>query len=150
MGGTGIFVEVKGQREVIAGLRLAGAKYMAAYVAAFKAFLLEVEERVRRRIVENGLHKEGELRDSVRSRILRLDTTEIAGEVRVEIVYAAIHEFGGVITAKREYLVFQLDDGTWVKTRSVAIPAQPYLGPVVESLIPDVNKIIVGHMERFL
>jgi len=146
----GFFVEITGQRETIAGLRLAGQKYMLAYIAAFKAFLLEVEERVRRSIVEKGLQREGELRDSVRARILSLNTSGISGEVRVEAVYAAIHEFGGIITAKREYLVFQLDDGSWVTTRTVAIPATPYFQPVIESLLPHINEIIVGHMRRYV
>jgi phage gpG-like protein len=146
----GFFVELSGQKEVIAGLRKCGARYMFAYVQAFKAMLLEVEERVRRSIVEQGLQREGELRDSVRARILSLNTSGIEGEVRVSVVYAAIHEFGGIITAKREYLVFQLDDGEWVRTKSVAIPARPYFQPVIESMLPHIDEILVQNMKRFL
>lgn len=49
------------------------------------------------------------------------------------VVYAAIHEFGGVIRPTNgPYLVFQTDDGNWVATRSVTIPARPYVRPAID------------------
>ncbi|MDO9745914.1 phage virion morphogenesis protein [Glaesserella parasuis] len=41
--------------------------------------------------------------------------------------YAAIHQFGGVITPKKgKYLVFKIGD-RWVMTDKVEIPARPFL-----------------------
>jgi len=48
-------------------------------------------------------------------------------------VYAAIHEFGGVITAHTTRgLIFQIE-GQWIRTHSVTIPAKPYLRPVFDT-----------------
>lgn len=49
-----------------------------------------------------------------------------------QVVYGAIHEFGGVITPKMApALVFQTADGEWHTVQSVTIPARPYLRPAV-------------------
>lgn len=41
--------------------------------------------------------------------------------------YAAIHQFGGVITPKKgKYLVFKIGD-SWIMTDKVEIPARPFL-----------------------
>lgn len=41
--------------------------------------------------------------------------------------YAAIHQFGGVITPKKgKYLIFKIGD-RWVMTDKVTIPARPFL-----------------------
>lgn len=49
-----------------------------------------------------------------------------------QVVYGAIHEFGGVITPKSApALVFQTADGEWHVVQSVTIPARPYLRPAV-------------------
>jgi phage virion morphogenesis protein len=43
-------------------------------------------------------------------------------------IYAAIHQFGGVIVPKNgRALVFKLG-GNWVRAKKVTIPARPYLG----------------------
>lgn len=48
-------------------------------------------------------------------------------------VYAAIHEFGGVIRATHApFLVFMTKDGKLVRTKSVTIPARPYIRPVMD------------------
>jgi phage gpG-like protein len=48
-------------------------------------------------------------------------------------VYAAIHEFGGKIKAKRkEWLVFQLPNGEWRKTKEVTIREKRYARSAME------------------
>ena len=48
-------------------------------------------------------------------------------------VYAAIHEFGGIILPiNGPYLVFMGKDGHLVKTKSVHMPARPYLRPALD------------------
>lgn len=48
-------------------------------------------------------------------------------EVGTNVKYAAIHQFGGVISARnRPYLRFKVGD-QWVTKRSVTIPARPFL-----------------------
>lgn len=49
------------------------------------------------------------------------------------VVYARIHEYGGVIKAKNApYMVFQTSDGAWHSVKSVKIPARPYLRPAFD------------------
>ncbi|MGL4885387.1 MAG: phage virion morphogenesis protein, partial [Aeromonas veronii] len=44
-------------------------------------------------------------------------------------IYAAIHQFGGVIKAKTSQgLAFTLANGDGVVTQSVTMPARPFLG----------------------
>ena len=51
--------------------------------------------------------------------------------VGTNLIYARIHEQGGTITPKKSaYLVFQVG-GRWVKTKSVYIPARPYMEPAL-------------------
>lgn len=53
------------------------------------------------------------------------DKTAVIGTNRI---YAGIHQFGGVITAKKaKYLRFKIN-GREVFAKSVAIPARPFLG----------------------
>jgi HK97 gp10 family phage protein len=48
-------------------------------------------------------------------------------------IYAAIHEFGGIILPTNgPYLVFKGSDGNWVKTKSVHMPARPYIRPAID------------------
>lgn len=46
----------------------------------------------------------------------------------VNRIYAAIHQFGGVIAAKAGSLRFRLFGGGFATVKSVTIPARPYLG----------------------
>lgn len=47
--------------------------------------------------------------------------------VGTNVVYAAIHQFGGVIKPKEgKYLTFKIGD-KWVKIKEVNIPARPFL-----------------------
>lgn len=53
-----------------------------------------------------------------------------------------IHESGGVINAKRKkWLVFNVN-GQWVKTKSVTIPARPFLAPALEANRKEISRII--------
>lgn len=67
------------------------------------------------------------LRDSVNYRVDGSNAVEVgAGGIARD--YAAIHQFGGTITAKGKALRFRLASGQFVTVRSVRIPARPYLG----------------------
>jgi phage gpG-like protein len=52
---------------------------------------------------------------------------EIVGRVGSPVVYAAIHEYGGIIKPKKgKYLVFQIGDKT-IFTKKVTMPKRPWL-----------------------
>ena len=46
----------------------------------------------------------------------------------VNRIYAAIHQFGGVIRAKSGALKFAIPDGGFAVVKVVRMPARPYLG----------------------
>jgi HK97 gp10 family phage protein len=60
------------------------------------------------------------------------------------VVYAKIHEFGGVIKARNKpFLAFQVDGGDWVFTKSVTIPARPYMRPACDEHQNEVKEAII-------
>lgn len=85
----------------------------------------------------------GGLQGSITYRAGRTDVT-----VGTNKVYGAIHQFGGEIQAKGQFLVFRIGNRL-VKTRSVTIPARPYLGISSEDreMILDV---VSGALDRAL
>lgn len=49
-------------------------------------------------------------------------------EVGTNVLYAAIHQLGGIIRAIGDFLAFTLADGRKIFAKSVTIPARPFLG----------------------
>lgn len=90
---------------------------------------------------------EGHLRDSISS-----SSGRDYAEWGTNRIYAAIHQFGGTIKPKRaSALHFRLANGAFVSTKSVTIPARPFLGtsPDDESHILDMLRArIAGIVNR--
>lgn len=76
----------------------------------------------------------GRLRSSI-THDVREGGNSIEGVIGSNVIYARIHELGGVIRPKTPggKLRFQTKEGAWVTTDSVTIPARPYLAPAVNS-----------------
>lgn len=84
-----------------------------------------------------GTHR---LQRSVKSRVSSRGDKFI-GVVGSPVVYAAIHEYGGVIRPKNsKYLTFQIN-GKWVRTTQVNMPARRWLSKSVEDSFPTIKKI---------
>lgn len=84
------------------------------------------------------LRDSGRLRDSFQRGALGRDRVE-AG---TNVIYAAIHQFGGTIRARSApALSFPLPGGGWVRTDQVTIPARPFAG---------VDSDDLGHMRRIV
>lgn len=83
------------------------------------------EESLRKKLFGGKtLTRDGHLGDSISS--AATDTQAKWGSNRI---YAAIHQFGGVIKAKTSKgLAFQLADGKDVVVSQVTMPARPFLG----------------------
>ncbi len=94
-----------------------------------------------------------------RSIIKQVEPTRLRARVGiVELKYARIHEFGGIIRAKNKpYLRFFIPDaktrdtmtarvratkgsGHWVSVKQVRILKRPYLGPGLEHSIPVIRR----------
>lgn len=68
----------------------------------------------------------------------------------VNSIYAAIHQFGGTITAHGGgTLKFKTPDGNYAQARSVTIPARPYLPGSLDELDADtIFEILVHHLTQ--
>ncbi|MCB0072832.1 MAG: HK97 gp10 family phage protein [Caldilineaceae bacterium] len=108
------------------------------------------ERAIKEKIKERGLIDSGRLRSSVGWLKLN-DKTVVVGVFN--LVYAAIHEFGGVIRAKGGgYLRFRTKDGQWHTVKEVTIPARPYVRPAfyenVDEALGEFGRLLVEHFER--
>lgn len=66
------------------------------------------------------------LQKSVKSIVTWLGN-KISGRVGSPVVYAAIHEYGGIIRPKNaKYLVFRIE-GKWIRTKKVTMPKREWL-----------------------
>lgn len=86
------------------------------------------------------------LQHSVKSRV-NVRGTAISGRVGSPVVYAAIHEFGGIIKPKKaKYLVFQID-GTWIRTKQVTMPKREWLAKSLKDVQGRIESIFGRHIE---
>jgi len=75
--------------------------------------------------------RSGRLRGSITHRVT-LSGDRVRGELGTNVIYARIHELGGVIRPKTaKYLKFQID-GQWRSVKQVIMPARPFLRPAFE------------------
>lgn len=83
------------------------------------------------------------LRNSITYRIENNGMTGVVGTNVNTIPYARIHEFGGVIAAKRaKYLRFQIA-GKWISRRSVTMPKRSYLHSALKDMEPKIKEEIL-------
>jgi len=61
-------------------------------------------------------------------------------------IYAAIHQFGGTITAKKGSLAIGDPKGAFAMVKSVRIPARPYLG-ISDEDQREIERILLRHAE---
>jgi phage gpG-like protein len=67
---------------------------------------------------------------------------DLTGWLKGSVVYAGIHEYGGVIKPKKgKYLKFKINGG-WVSVKQVVIPKRPMLRPAIEDNLGTVGKLI--------
>jgi phage gpG-like protein len=117
-------------------------KFRDALVNGLKQAMLFAEGEAKKNLTggpRNVKTVSGYLRRSIKSTV---DSSKLEGSIGSDVIYAAIHEYGGTITAKKgPYLVFQAN-GSWVKTSSVKIPERPYLRPALFGNVDKIGKII--------
>ena len=88
----------------------------------------------------------GRLRQSIRSDTT-LEGDTVVGSIGSNVVYAAIHELGGVVQARAsKYLTFRTAEGDWTSATQVKIPARPYLQPAIEENWNRIEDIILSRL----
>jgi len=108
--------------------RTSGEKLLPAVKAG--GFVVEgaAEINIREKLYR---HPTGNLMNSINVKAGKTTAHSASVTIGTNVIYAAIHEFGGTIKAKNApYLCFVVD-GNFVKTKSVEIPARPYLRPAL-------------------
>lgn len=74
-----------------------------------------------------------------------------AGFGNKSIVYARIHELGGVILPKTAAaLRFKTADGAWHTVKKVVIPARPYMRPSAEERTPLLVEQLQTAINRYI
>ena len=91
-------------------------------------------------------------RTLVDSRRLLLSITHRAGRDQVtvgtNVIYAAIQQFGGTITARKaQALVFNIPGAGWATVRSVTLPARPFIG-LSDADRAEIPRIVVDTVRR--
>lgn len=89
------------------------------------------------------LLKDGHLRDSI-----TYEATSTSVEVGTNLIYAAIHQFGGTIKpVNAAALKFKLPNGAWVTAAQVTLPARPYLGIGQNERI-EITEVVEAYVTR--
>lgn len=95
-----------------------------------------------------GLHKTGQLGDSIQIYDKEAWSVKVGSR---GVIYAAIHEFGGIISAKRAKALHWIGkDGKDIFAKSVRIPARPYLRPAVDENQKQITRAIGDDVKRKL
>lgn len=90
------------------------------------------------------LSDSGILKGSIHS---SADSESVA--VGTNLIYAAIHQFGGPIRIKNAKALKFMIGGKWINKKEVEIPKRSYLG-VSDDDLEAINEIIEDHMEEHL
>jgi HK97 gp10 family phage protein len=65
------------------------------------------------------------------------------------VIYAKIHEFGGVIVPRHAKALRFKVDGQWIITKKVTIPARPYLRPALDHM-DEIKQAIIDALRGLL
>ena len=84
------------------------------------------------------------MKNNVLSRSFHLDVTDRYAKLGTPMIYAAIHQFGGIIKG-RPWLMFQYGPGKkdWATVAQVKIPARPFF-PVENGRLTEKAAKIIG------
>ena len=130
---------------------LAGKVTGGAMQPAAKAggFVIEGHAKIN---VRNNFdkHPTGNLMGSINTKVTKVKAESVEVTVGTNVVYAAIHEFGGTIKAKnKKALVFEID-GEIKMVKSVIIPARPYMRPAVDNNLTAIRDTITYHLKKLV
>ena len=130
-----------GMRKIAAGIP--GGIYSAVVKACS---LIEIRAKTHHLAGHTLKARTHRLQHSVKSLVYHFSNTVI-GRVGSPVVYAAIHEYGGIIRRKNaKYLVFRIE-GKFVRTKKVTMPARRWLSKSVEDVKPQIERIFGREVE---
>lgn len=77
--------------------------------------------------------RSGTLSRSIHSEVAESGRRHVVIHIGTDLIYAAIHEFGGTIKPKGKFLRFQGQSGEYVFVKQVTIRPHPYLRPAFDT-----------------
>ena len=89
----------------------------------------------------------GDLTNSIMVEKDKKTATSASVNVGPSMIYAAIHEFGGVIKAKAARALHFVVDGQHRVAKEVVIPARPYLRPAVDEHLPEIQAAVEASLK---
>lgn len=111
------------------------------------AGVFALEALVKENIVSNFTMRSGNLLNNWNTRIESRSATQATAVLSTSTVYAAIHEFGGVIRPTHARMLAWTDEsGVFHMASSVTIPARPYLRPAMDEGKQDIGEAILGEL----
>ena len=132
----------------------------------FKGELSKLSEQVRGQnlvtalkagalIVENAAKQKCPKRTRTLSRSIHVETASSQGDkvevdIGTDVVYAAIQEFGGVITPKKAKMLHWTEGGQSIFAHKVTIPAHPYLRPAMDENKDAIQAEITATLKQLL
>jgi len=85
----------------------------------------------------------GHLRRSIQGR-----SVKDKGILSSDVIYSAIHEYGGIIVpVKANALKFKIGEN-WITTQKVVMPKRPFLKPALEDNMKDLETIIKNEVMK--
>ncbi len=154
---TAIKLTAVNGKQVRAGLRkLSEAARGEVISDTLWAMGLFVETQAKLNITTWDLIESGNLRASIHPNSPDVDEKAARGSITIgtNVVYAAIHEFGGFIRPRNARMLFWTGkDGKTHAAHVVHMPAKPYLRPAVKDHLPELEQIaattIMAMIARF-
>ena len=140
-------IKLNGDKELIAKLVKMDGDLAGTLEAAVISGALIVQNDAK----ERAPYLTGTLIRSIHSETTEKSPQRVVVQVGTDVVYAAIQEFGGIITAKNgPYLRFKTRNGNWVTTASVNIPPHPYLRPSLDENKDKVQKEVIDTLRELV
>lgn len=106
-------------------------------------------------VIQNAAKEKAPRRTSTLSRSIHMEWVEqgryrVAVHVGTDVIYARIHEFGGIITPRQaRALAFEIG-GELIFAQRVHIPARPYMRPAVDENIAKIGQEIARTIEALV
>lgn len=144
-------VKVVGLKQVNKKLQSVAKKLPKGSADAINKSLIEINNKISSnltgKILKIGPDRGGTLRRSYNIR--QAKPKKLSGMIGSKLIYAKIHEYGGIIRVKRaKYLRFKTRDGLWHSVKQVKIPARKYFSKSVEATIPKIHKIFDAMIKK--
>lgn len=135
-------MDLRGLDNVLKNLDRFEALFTTDIEKAINKAVLLVEREAKKNLKRKGLIDTGRLHNDIKGEIIKITKDLIMGGVGTSVIYARIHELGGVIKPKRaKALKFKIGD-KWITAKRVKIRKKPYLYPALANNIDKIVEII--------